>query len=418
MLVNGYPPEKLSGYVETWLARVANVTHSDARYFYSNWLRAGGSPALIREKLLKWLTTKQPFDRSAIPGIFDGGRMVLSIWLEKSGDCEAVEPFVVQWLNNQQYLLEEDSKYLFLSWLNAGGNLEVIKHQLIEWLGRPPGTAFMEQEQVLGAWLKSFGMNRDDAEPFVRRWCDDLQNAAADRADFLVAHWRNVGGAIEVVRNAIEQRARILDIPTDVYFARTPRVRGLAGGLATLAQRIKSADRPALFLDEVQRVLLLADELPRVDLDHVLRRWIEQMGREGVLVLQVEFLEWVIRLEEFSQAPYTLAEMLGVNVVGELGQRVERLAIDELRFKRRIVHHLYIFRGWVRSGRELAEVHEFLEAWLSAGHGVSDIKCGEILRALQASKLGQQEWALQAVNQFSEKHGGKAFRDGLQKSAP
>ena len=415
LLMHGYPPENLRENIEAWLAKPANLTHWDARYLYSNWLRAGGSPALVRDQMLQWLASKRQVDQMPFAATFDGGRLVLTAWLEKIGECDAVEPFVLQWLDSELQHLEDMAQFVFISWLRAGGDQRVIKDQLIEWLRRPRGAVFMEQEQVLSAWLKSTGMNRDDAEPFVRFWCDDMQNAAADRADFLVANWRNKGGGVEVVRNVIVQRARILNRSTDDYFARTPWVTGSVGGLLPLSRRIQSADVPAHLLDEVQRALLSADELPTIELDHVLRRWIERMGREGVVLLQVEFLQWAIGLLEFSQAPFALAEMLGVKDIGELGQRVERLAIDELRSKIRIVDHLYIFRGWVRSGRTLADVRDFLKDWLLAGHEVSNVKCAEILRALQASELGQQEWALQAVSQFAEKHGSEPFGNWVAK---
>ncbi|OOG79449.1 hypothetical protein B0E41_24035 [Hydrogenophaga sp. A37] len=415
LLWHGYPPEKVSEHLEAWLAKPANVTDWAARIVYANWLRAGGSPSLVREPMLKWLATKGPVDQTPFAATLEGGKMVLTAWLEWIGECDSVEPFVVQLLGSNQQHLDDKAHFVFLSWLTAGGDHRVIKEQLIEWLRRPPGTMFVEQEQVLSAWLKSAGMNYDDAEPFVRRWCDDMPNAGLDRADFLVAHWRNVGGAAEVVLNAIEQRAKICGMPTDLYFARTPRVKGQAVDLAILTEHIKSTDCPALFLDEVKRGILAAEELPRIDFDHVVRRWIERMGREGVVILRVEFLQWVNGLMKFSQAPFALAEMLGVNDIGEIGQRVERLAIDELRLKTRIGHHLFIFRGWIRSGRKLADVLDLLKDWLSAGHGISNIKCAEILQALQASEFGQQEWALQAINRFTEKHGGEAFDNWIER---
>ncbi len=413
LLVQGYPPDKLSGYMDAWVAKPANVTHRRACYLYGNWLRAGGSPTPIRNGMLTWLATKRPVDQMSFAATLDGGRMVLTTWLEKIGECDAVEPFVVQWLGYGQQHLEDNALYVFLSWLKAKGDQKVIRAQLVEWLKRPPGGTFIEQESVLSAWLKSAGMNRDDAEPFVQCWCDDMQNAATDRADFLVGNWRNVGGSADVVRNAIGQRAKFLKISTEFYFAAAPWAAAMGSNIQFLAHRLHSTDLPASFLEAVRRVILSAAEFPSVDLDFLLRRWIERMGRNGVVLLQYEFTHWVSGLHTFSQAPFTLAEMLGMKEIGQPGQRVERLAIDELTSKEPINEHIYIFRAWVRSGRPFADVHDFLRDWFAAVQSVNNIKCAEILRGIQASELGQLEWALRAINQFIEKHGGEALTNRI-----
>ncbi|PKO76858.1 MAG: hypothetical protein CVU21_11035 [Betaproteobacteria bacterium HGW-Betaproteobacteria-15] len=409
LLWHGKPTEKVREHLVAWLAKPANVTNWSARLVYMIWLRKGGDHSLVREPMLDWLATKGPVDRMPFAATLEGGKMVLTAWLEWIGECDSVEPFVVQWLRSNQQQLDDNAHFFFLSWLTARGDHRVIKEQLIEWLRRLPGTLFAEQEGVLSAWLRSEGMDRDDAEPFVRRWCENQDNACSDRADFLVANWRVAGGTAEVVHNAIEQRAKISGMPKDLYFARAPRVKGQAADLVILSERIKSTDRPALFLDEVKRKILAAEQQTRIELDHLLRRWIERMGREGIIVLRVEFLQWVIVLNKFSQAPFALAEMLGVEDLGEIGRRVEMLAIDELRMKTHRANLLYIFRGWVRSGRKLADILDLLKDWLSEGDVIRNIKCAEILQALQASEFGQQEWALQAINQFTEMHGGEAF---------